>query len=69
MSTRLASRVINQMMMWLLGSYFNRAINFESMFRFRRKRKHKIVPGAARDISNKKELVMRNQSKVQREAA
>ena len=40
--------------MWLPGSYFNRAIKFESLSKFGRKRKHKIDPDAAREPSNKK---------------
>ena len=40
--------------MWLPASYFNRAINFESLSKFGRKRKHKIDPDAAQELPNKK---------------
>ena len=49
--------------MWLPASYFNRAINYESMSRFGRKRKHKIDPDAARDIPNKKRRTCSEESK------
>ena len=49
--------------MWLPASYFNRTINYESMSRFGRKRKHKIDPDAARDIPNKKRRTCSDESK------
>jgi len=40
--------------MWLLASYFNRAVNYESLSTFGRKRKHKIDPDAAPGLLEKK---------------
>ena len=48
--------------MWLPASYFNRAINFESMSMFGRKRKHKIDLDAARDVASKKRRTSSNES-------
>ena len=48
--------------MWLPASYFNRAINFESMSMFGRKRKHKIDPDAARDVASTKRRTSSNES-------
>ena len=40
--------------MWLPASYFNRALNYESVSTFGRKRKHKIDPDAAPELPEKK---------------
>ena len=39
--------------MWLPASYFNRAMNFQSLSKFGRKRKHKIDPDAAQEFPGK----------------
>ena len=49
--------------MWLPASYFNRAINFESLSKFGRKRKHKIDPDAAQELANKKRKTSINKEK------
>lgn len=49
--------------MWLPASYFNRAINFESLSKFGRKRKHKIDPDAAQELRNKKRKTSINKEK------
>ena len=40
--------------MWLLASYFNRAVNYESVSTFGRKRKHKIDPDAVPELPVKR---------------
>jgi len=56
--------------MWLPASYFNRAINYESISRFGTKRKHKInLTLLVTFQTEKEELVPRNQSKGSTEAA
>ena len=40
--------------MWLPASYFNRAVNYESVSTFGRKRKHKIDPHAAPELPEKR---------------
>ena len=49
--------------MWLPASYFNRAINFESLSKSGRKRKHKIDPDAAQELPNKKRKTSINEEK------
>lgn len=49
--------------MWLPASYFNRAINFESLSKFGRRRKHKIDPDAAQEHPNKERKTSINEEK------
>ena len=49
--------------MWLPASDFNRAINFESLSKFGRKRKHKIDPFAAQELPSKKRKTSINEEK------
>ena len=48
--------------MWLPASYFNRAIHFESLSKFGRKRKHKIDPDVERELPNRRRKLL--QTKV-----
>ena len=41
--------------MWLPASYFNRAVNYESVSTFGRKRKHKIDHDAAPELPEREE--------------
>ena len=49
--------------MWLPASYFNRAIHFESLSKFGRKRKHKIDPDVERKLPNKRRKALTNEGK------
>ena len=50
--------------MWLPASYFNRAVNYESVSTFGRKRKHKIDPDSAPDLPEKKSRAAPSEEKM-----
>ena len=50
--------------MWLPASYFNRAVNYESVSTFGRKRKHNIDPDAALELPEKRRRVASLEEKM-----
>ncbi|KAL9953219.1 hypothetical protein ACROYT_G040599 [Oculina patagonica] len=51
--------------MWLPASYFNRVVNYQSVSKFGRKRKHKIDPDTAQEIPEKRKRAASSGEKTQ----